>query len=419
MPKNSKGREIAEVVRQKCIGCQLCLGECPTAAITMEGGIARIEPETCIGCGKCVDVCPAAGAILFEKVRKKKTTPAAPAAESIEEYRGVAVYIEVQNGRGADVSWELTGKARELADKLGTQVIGFLPGWDVGSIAGEAIAYGCDAVYVMDNPVLKTYLSRTYGRALVQLCRRVKPAIMLLGATPQGRDLSSVVATELQTGLTADCTGLDIDPETKLLLMTRPTFGGSIMATILCKSHRPQMSTVRPRVMKMPSKDATRTGEIHRLEFEAPAGSLPQIIDFIPRAAGAGDIDITRVPVLVSVGRGACNPGNMPMFEELAGLLGGAVSCSRAVVETGLLPYSRQVGQTGKTVAPKLYIGIGISGAVQHMVGIQGSDRIIAINIDKEAPLALMADYALIGDYQKIVPELIKELKARIKTGIA
>jgi electron transfer flavoprotein alpha subunit len=414
MPRNSKGREIAEVVPQKCIGCQLCLGECPVAAVTMEDGIARIDPEKCIGCGKCVDVCPAAGAILFEKVRKKKAAPASPAASPAEEYQGVAVYIEVQDNRGADVSWELAGKARELAEKLGTRVIGFLPGSEVNAIANEALAYGCDAVYVIDDPVLKTYLPRTYGRALVQLCRRVKPAIMLLGATPQGRDLSGVVATDLQTGLTADCTGLDIDPETKLLLMTRPTFGGSIMATILCKSQRPQMSTVRPRVMKMPSKDPARTGEIHRLGFEAPSGSLPEIIKLIPRAAGAGDIDITRVPVLVSVGRGACSANNMPMFEELAKLLGGAVSCSRAVVETGVLPYSRQVGQTGKTVAPKLYIGIGISGAVQHMVGIQGSDRIIAINIDKEAPMALMADYALIGDYQKIVPELIKGLKSRM-----
>jgi len=222
------------------------------------------------------------------------------------------------------------------------------------------------------------------------------------------------VATELQTGLTADCTGLGIDPETKLLLMTRPTFGGSIMATILCRSHRPQMSTVRPRVMKMPPKDPARTGEICPIEFEKPSGDLPRVLEFIPRATGAGDIDITRVPVLVSVGRGACNPNNLPMLEELARLLGGAISCSRAVVETGFLPYSRQVGQTGKTVAPKLYIGIGISGAVQHLVGIQGADKIIAINIDREAPLARIADYALVGDYQQIVPEIIKGLKARV-----
>jgi len=226
------------------------------------------------------------------------------------------------------------------------------------------------------------------------------------------------VATELQTGLTADCTGLDIDPQTRLLLMTRPTFGGSIMATIVCKSNRPQMSTVRPRVMKMPLKDAARTGDIHHVNFEAPSGGLPEVIEFIPMATGAGDIDITRSPVLVSIGKGACDVKNLPMIVELAGLLGGAVSCSRAVVETGILPYTRQVGQTGKTVAPKLYIGIGISGAVQHLVGIQGADRIIAINIDKEAPLARIADYALIGDYQKIVPGLIRGLKDRIDTGI-
>jgi electron transfer flavoprotein alpha subunit len=236
---------------------------------------------------------------------------------------------------------------------------------------------------------------------------------MLLGATPLGRDLSSVVATQLETGLTADCTGLDIDPECRLLMMTRPTFGGSIMATILCRNHRPQMSTVRPRVMKLPKKDLDRRGEIHSLSFEVAEEGLPKVLDFIPRTAEAGDVDITKAPVLVVVGKGACDAKNLPMLEELAHLLGGAIACSRAVVETGLLSYSRQVGQTGKTVAPKIYIGVGVSGAVQHLVGIQGSDKIIAINTDRQAPLAQIADYALIGDYQEIVPQLIKGIKAR------
>jgi electron transfer flavoprotein alpha subunit len=256
-----------------------------------------------------------------------------------------------------------------------------------------------------------------YGKALVHLCNQVKPEIMLLGATPLGRDLSSVVATQLKTGLTADCTGLDIDPESRLLLMTRPTFGGSIMATILCRDYRPQMSTVRPRVMKLPSKEPDHRGEIRTLDLEIAEASLPKVLDFIPRAAEAGGADITKAPVLVVVGKGACDAKSLPMLEELAQLLGGTVACSRAVVEIGLLPHTRQVGQTGKTVAPKIYIGVGVSGAVQHLVGIQGSDKIIAINTDRNAPLAQIADYAIIGDYQKIVPELIKGIKARIKKG--
>jgi electron transfer flavoprotein alpha subunit len=412
MPRNSKGREIAEIVPGKCIGCQLCIGECPVNVIVMEDGVAKIDAEGCIGCGKCVDVCPVEGAIFYEKPRKKKAAKAAVSC-SVEQYKGVAVFIEVQDGHGAEVSWELMGKARELAQKLETKVLGFLPGWNVEPVAQEAIAYGCDVVYKIDDPLLETYLPKVYGKALVHLCKHVKPEIILLGATPLGRDLSSVVATQLGTGLTADCTGLDIDPECRLLMMTRPTFGGSIMATILCRNHRPQMSTVRPRVMKLPKKDPDCRGEIHSLSFEVAEKGLPKVLDFIPRTAEAGDIDITKAPVLVVAGKGACDAKNLPMLEELAHLLGGAVACSRAVVETGLLPYSRQVGQTGKTVAPKIYIGVGVSGAVQHLVGIQGSDKIIAINTDRQAPLAQIADYALIGDYQEIVPQLIKGIKAR------
>jgi electron transfer flavoprotein alpha subunit len=204
----------------------------------------------------------------------------------------------VQEDRGTDVAWELIGKARELAGKLETQVFGFLLGAGVKSIAAEAIAYGCDVVYIMDDVSLQKYLPKVFGQALVEMCRRVSPEILLLGATHLGRDLSSVVATRLQTGLTADCTGLDVDPATRLLLMTRPTFGGNIMATILCRDRRPQMSTVRPRVMKMPDKDPTRRGEIRPLDFQPDLKDLPQIIDFIPKAV-AGGVDITRAPVLV------------------------------------------------------------------------------------------------------------------------
>jgi electron transfer flavoprotein alpha subunit len=327
----------------------------------------------------------------------------------------VAVFIEARGSKGAEVSWELIGKARELAGKLNTQVFGFLLGNRVEPLAKEAITYGCDVVYTIDNPLLQTYLSRAYGKAMVNLCEQVKPEVLLLGATAQGRDLASVVATQLETGLTADCTGLDIDSQERLLLMTRPTFGGNIMATIVCRSHRPQMSTVRPGVMKMPKIDPQRRGEIRALNFEAPREEMPRVIDFIPIAPEVGGEDIGRAPVLVVAGKGACDARDLPMLEELAKLMGGAVGCSRPVVQAGLLPYTRQVGQTGRTVSPKIYVGVAVSGAVQHLVGMQSSEKIIAINTDRYAPLVQMADYALIGDYRQIVPKLIKGLEARIQ----
>ena len=415
MPKNGKGREIAEIIPDRCIACQLCIGECPVAAISMEGGQVVIDREACVGCGKCFDVCPV-GAVLFEKPRKKKTTGVGQRPRTLDEYKGVAVFIESHDGSGAEVSWELVGKARELAERLGTQVFGFLPGSESGPVAREAIAYGCDTVYTIDSPLFKAYLSKVYGRALAHICDQVKPEILLLGATPLGRDLASVVATELETGLTADCTGLDIDVSERLLLMTRPTFGGNIMATILCRYHRPQMSTVRPRVMKAPKKDPGRRGEIRSLEFDAPQAALPQVIEFIKKSAEVGGVDITRAPVLVVVGKGACDARYLPVLEELAHVMGGSIACSRPVVQSGLLPYFRQVGQTGKTVAPKIYIGVGVSGAVQHMVGMQGADRIIAINTDRHAPLVQIADYALIGNYIEIVPGLIKGIQDKLQT---
>jgi electron transfer flavoprotein alpha subunit len=412
MPKNSKGRNVAEIIPDKCIGCQLCVGECPVAAIHMEAGVAKIDPEVCIGCGRCFNVCPV-DAVIFEKLKKKQLTGIGQKPRPLDDYRGVAVLIEVRDSAAAQVSWELVGKARELAEKLNVSVHGFLVGANVQPIAKEAVAYGCDTVHVIDNPLLRHYSSRAYGKALVQLCEQVKPEVFLLGATPLGRDVAAVVSTQLETGLTADCTGLDIDTQERLLLMTRPTFGGNIMATIMCRNHRPQMSTVRPGVMRMPQKDQSRKGEVRILDFTIAESELPVEIDFIPTPEDLSGVDITKVPVLVVVGKGACDSRYLSMLEELAQILGGTIACSRPVVQLGLLPYMRQVGQTGRTVAPKLYVGVGVSGAVQHLVGMQTSDKIIAINIDPHAPLMQMADYAIVGDYLKVVPKLIKGLKRR------
>ena len=318
MPKNSKGKEVAEVKPKKCTGCQACIAECPVDAITIVDGIAQIDAEKCIGCGKCFNVCPA-DAIIFDKPVKKKAVKKedAETAEKLKEYEGVAVYIEVHNGIAADVSWELVGKGRELADKLKTKVIGFLISPETKKIAKEAIAYGCDEVYVIENEVFAEYKSKLFGETATELCNSVKPEIFLIGASPLGRDLASVIATHLRTGLTADCTGLDIVSGERNLMMTRPTFGGNIMATILCKNHRPQMSTVRPKVMKMPEKDAKRKGQIIPYEYKPAVEEFPRIIKKIP-AETEGVVDITQAPVLIVVGKGACESKYFEMIEELS-----------------------------------------------------------------------------------------------------
>jgi len=420
MAKNARGIEVAEIISDKCIACQICIGECPVGAIELAPeGVARIDPEVCIGCGKCFESCPV-DAVKFERKKRKKLTEAERGMpkEGLPGYQGVAVFIETAGGAGAHVSWELVGKARELAQTLGAKVLGFLPGSSVESVADEAIAFGCDEVHFIDDPLLRHYMSVTYGKALTDLCNKVQPEILLVGATHLGRDLAGVVATRLKTGLTADCTGLAIEEETRLLLMTRPTFGGNIMATIFCQRHRPQMSSVRPKVFKMPAKDLgrSRKGVIHHHEWEAPTVDLPGIVEFIPTTSELGSVDITHYPALVVAGRGACDLASLALLEELAQLVGGVVACSRPVVQSGLMPYERQVGQTGKTVAPKLYIGVGVSGAVQHLVAIQGAERIVAINSDPKAPIFKVADVGIVGNYLQVVPELIARLKERIGT---
>jgi electron transfer flavoprotein alpha subunit len=416
MSKNSKGIEVAEIISDKCIACQICIGECPVGAIELSDGVAHVDPEVCVGCGKCFESCPVE-AVAFEKKKRKKISKKLRGAQAIKgfSYEGVAVFIEVANGLAAPVSFELIGKAKELAVKRNCRVIGFVLGNDVDKIADEAIAYGCDDIHMISQPELKTYLSRPYGKVLAKLCKEVRPEIFLIGATHLGRDLAGAVATRLGTGLTADCTELDIEEETGLLLMTRPTFGGNIMATIFCENRRPQMSTVRPRVMKMPAKESLRKGNVFRHEFTPIQDTFAQVVGFTSNVKTSGEKDIMDYPALVTAGKGACDMKAFSMLKELADLLGGTLACTRPVVESGLMPYERQVGQTGKTVSPKLYIAVGVSGAIQHFVGIQGAEKIIAINRDENAPIFQVADVGIVGDYQKIVPALIRQLKEKIK----
>jgi electron transfer flavoprotein alpha subunit len=417
MAKNSKGIEVAEIIFDKCIACQICIGECPVGAIDLsDEGVAHVDPEVCVGCGKCFEVCPVE-AVAFEKKKRKKISKKERGASSIKgvSYEGVAVFIEALNGSAAPVSLELIGKARELAQKRKCGVIGFVLGNEVEKIADEAIFSGCDEIHMVSHPELKTYLSRPYGKILANLCKEVCPEIFLIGATHLGRDLAGVVATRLGAGLTADCTELDIEEETGLLLMTRPTFGGNIMATIFCENRRPQMSTVRPRVMKMPIKDLSRKGKIFSHEWTPIIDTLAQVIRSTSNIKNLGEKELTEYPAIVTAGKGACDMAAFPMLKELADLLGGTLACTRPVVESGLMPYERQVGQTGKTVSPQLYIAVGVSGAIQHFVGIQGAEKIIAINRDENAPIFQVADVGIVGDYQKIIPVLTRQLKEKIK----
>ncbi|MFP4194585.1 MAG: FAD-binding protein [Desulfosalsimonas sp.] len=416
MARNSKGIEVAEIISEKCIACQICIAECPVGAIELSpAGVAHIDPEVCVGCGKCADVCPVE-AVSFDRGKRRKVRETrktkTPASGGI-----VAVYIEIRGSSAATVSWELVGKARDLANKRGARVAGLVLGSKAEELAAQAGAAGCDEVHLLMHESLERYVSNLYGRAMSELVADIRPEILLIGATAQGRDLAGVVATLLETGLTADCTGLDIEEETGLMLMTRPTFGGNIMATIFCENHRPQMSTVRPKVFPLPGKPENHDWELIRHDWTPPQIPIPERIDFIADNALTG-VDITEYPVLVVAGRGACSPDAFSLLEELAELLGGVVACSRPVVESGLMPYERQVGQTGKTVAPSLYIAVGISGAIQHRVAIQGAERIMAVNSEPEAPIFQVADVGIVGEYAQVLPELISQVKARKKDHV-
>lgn len=331
----------------------------------------------------------------------------------VKDYKGVWVFIEQIEGKIATVSWELMGKGRELAEKLDVELAGVLLGYNVAALAQEAIFYGADKVYLIDDPVLKDYRTGAYQHGIVSLARKYKPEVFLIGATSLGRDLSGAVATQLQTGLTADCTGLEIDPETRLLEQTRPAFGGNIMATIYCADSRPQMATVRPRVMKMPERGTSRKGEI----IKEPLGLAEKEVktkrvDFT-KAGGA--LHLADADVIVAGGRGLGDPKNFSLLEELALSIGGTVGSSRPPVDAGWIDYPHQVGQTGQTVRPRVYIAVGISGAIQHLVGMQNADVIVAINKDPEAPIFKVAHYGIVGDLFEIIPALTKAFKEKLK----
>ncbi|MEL7610465.1 MAG: electron transfer flavoprotein subunit alpha [Bacillota bacterium] len=390
------------ILKDLCTGCGLCVNSCPVGAIDMPGGRANIDAKSCIDCGACLDACNF-GAIESESERGEAVDP-------LDSYRGVCVFIEGAGGAATRTSLELLSKGRELADARGAALCALLPGDGVERLAGELAAYGADRVVLLEHPLLKEYSTDGYAAALETAVRALKPEILLIGATFIGRDVGPRLAARLHTGLTADCTGLAIDPETGRLLQTRPAFGGNLMATIITPNHRPQMATVRPGVMELGKKDDSRAAKIERLEISLSEGEIKT------RSVGSMQAllhcsGLAGAEVIVSGGRGMKGAEGFALLRELADALGGTVGASRAAVESGWIDKRFQVGQTGTTVRPKLYIACGISGAIQHLAGMQSAGCIVAINKNREAPIFRVADYGIVGDVFQVVPQLIRELK--------
>lgn len=434
-PKPKRPRGVAHLLDGRCIACGArCQSVCPVNCVEMtESGEPIIDAAKCIGCQKCVKICPASALEMFftpEELKilaelaatavpvEEEIDPEASAlAEKLAKYRGVWVFVEQTEGEPAKVSWELLGVGAELAAKLGVELAALVIGENVEHLCREAFAHGAAKAYLMDAPVYYHYRTEAYVEACCHLIDAYKPEVILMGATGMGRDLAGAIATRLGTGLTADCTGLGIDDK-RNLMQTRPAFGGNIMATIMCDKFRPQMSTVRPNVMPMPERNAEADGLIIRDDFTVPEENiLTKVIEIIRDGHSKNAVDITGAEFIISGGRGMMGPENFAMLQELADELGGVVGASRSAVDAGWMPGDRQVGQTGKTVRPKIYIACGISGAIQHLVGMQDSDMVIAINRDKSAPIFEVATYGIVGDLFQVIPAItskIRELKQKL-----
>ncbi|MEA3400687.1 MAG: electron transfer flavoprotein subunit alpha [Armatimonadota bacterium] len=390
--------------KPKCIGCELCIPACPYGAIDMVDEKAEFN-ENCTMCGACAYACPT-GAIVLEMAGKGEV--------DTSQYEGLWVVGEIgPEGTLAPVTAELIGEGRRLAADLGTDVSVVLMGHEIADLADVAAGYGADRVFLVDHPTLGRYRTQPFTDVLTGLINKHKPEIVLIGATTMGRDLASRVAARIRAGLTADCTELSIQPETRLLEQTRPAFGGNVMATILCEYTRPQMATVRPKVMTPMEFDDSREAEVIQVPVEIDEGSIAtRILEVIKDETGS-DVNLTEADIIVSGGRGLGDPKHFALIEELAELLGGAVGASRATVDAGWIPATHQVGQTGKTVHPKLYIACGISGAVQHLAGMSSSDCIVAVNKDPDAPIFNVAHYGIVGDLFEVVPAMIEAFKQR------
>ncbi|MFX0101104.1 MAG: FAD-binding protein [Candidatus Hodarchaeota archaeon] len=396
--------------KEKCTGCGFCEKVCPFESITIVKDEvsgkkkASIDMDTCRLCGACVNACK------FDalEIEQKPLSP-----EALSKFKDVFVWVECEihdgSTRAKKVAYELIGEARNLASALDEKVVAVLAGHGVETLALSLIQHGADKVYVLEHELLEVYSTDGYTNAIVDLLIKQQPSIMLFGATPNGRDLAPRIAARLNLGLTADCTGLSID-ENKQLVQTRPAFGGNIMASILSPYTRPQLATVRPNVFPKPEVDRARTGQVEKFDVKLEKISIRVKVLEEEKQQEDKD-DIREANVVVSGGRGLCAKENVGMLKELADQLDGTWACSRAIVDLGWTPSTRQVGQSGKTIAPTIYLALGISGAVQHLVGMSGSDTIIAINSDPDAPIFKVADFGVIGDIFEIVPKLIEKIK--------
>lgn len=396
-----------KVLLDKCTGCTLCVKSCSFAAIKIENRKAVIDLDTCTLCGACVEACKKFGAIELKK-------ELGSADHDLSHYHGIWVFAEQREGKVQSVAYELLTEGKKLAEDLKVELAAVLCGDpSIEDELDHLFSYGADKVYLITHQELKHYHTAPYTRAIAEAITKYKPEIVLLGATTMGRDLAARLAIRVGAGLTADCTGLAIDPAKKILLQTRPAFGGNIMATIQTPNHRPQMATVRPKVFKklkvQSAKLKTNENIIRFNPVIQPEDLVVKLLELLEDETVK--VNLADAEIIVSGGRGLGEAKNFKLIEELAGVLGGAVGASRATVDAGWISAHHQVGQTGKTVCPKLYIACGIAGKIQHLAGMQSSDTIVAINKDPDAPIFKVAHYGIVGDLFEYVPLLTRKIK--------
>lgn len=393
-----------KVISEKCKGCSICVKNCPFDAITMINKIAEIS-QSCTGCGVCIEKCPFNA---IEKVDEVKEV------EDLSSYKGVWVFAEQRKNEIMPVVIELLGEGRKLADEIGTELCAILCGSHVEPMVEKLFAYGADKVYVADNSELANYTTDGYTKVISEAIGKYKPEIVLLGATHIGRDLGPCLAVKLNTGLTADCTRLEIDPDDKKIRQTRPAFGGNLMATIICPNHRPQMSTVRPGVMNKATFDPSHQGKAIPLNVTFNEGEIrTKVVEFVKSLHQK--VSLADADIIVSGGMGLGNKEGFVLLQQLADKLGGTVAASRASVDAGWIDHAYQVGQTGTTVKPTVYFACGISGAIQHIAGMQDSDYIIAVNKNEAAPIFDVADLGIVGDLYQVIPGIIEELSKQLE----